>query len=112
MAPPPALAYQHVDPLADAVELLLHALNSAHADRIVLASNQIPMLLVGSRKCALMVGRLTPACLQQLAPYLFPPACLDALEEIGGTRCRWAGHEALAEYGEFGLTIEIKRVLY
>ncbi len=110
MAPPPALAYQHVDPLADAVELLLHALNASLADRIVLESNQIPMLVAGSRKCALMVGRLSSAGVCRLAPYFFPPECLDALEEIGGTRCRWPGFEALAEYRDCGLTIEITRV--
>jgi hypothetical protein len=113
MAPPPALASSSADyanQVAKAVDLILHALRASQGDRIVLEPERIPMLFAGPRKCALMVGRLPRWAIREIAPYLFPPECLDALEEIGGTRCRWPGFEALAEYRDHGLTIEIRRV--
>ena len=116
MAPPPALAYANpvpvsahpdVDPVARAVDLVLHALEASQGDRVVLEAERIPMLYVGPRKCALMVGRLPLNGVQDIAKYLFPRECLDALEEVGGTRFRWPGFTAIATY-EDGLTIEIK----
>jgi hypothetical protein len=94
--------------VAQAVDLVLHALEASRGDRVVLEAERIPMLYVGPRKCALMVGRLPYSSVQDIANYLFPKECLDALEEVGGTRFTWPGFTAIATY-EDGFTIEIKR---
>ena len=109
MAPSAALAYEYADPVADAVDQLLRVLDSSRGDRLVLETEQIPMLLVGDRKCALMVGRLSYDAIRQIAMRVFPREYLDALEEVGGTRFHWPGFTALATYGESGLTLEIMR---
>ena len=116
MAPPPALAFEnaapapalYLDPVAQAVDLVLHALEASHGDRVVLEADRIPMLYVGPRKCALMVGRLDFNSVQDIAQYLFPREFLDALEDVGGIRFDWPGFTAIATY-EDGFTIEIKR---
>jgi len=117
MAPSPALAFAtpapvsappDVEPVARAVDLVLHALEASQGDRVVLEAERIPMLYVGPRKCALMVGLLSFSGLSQIANYLFPAECLEALEEIGGTRFDWPGFTAIATY-EDGFIIEIKR---
>ena len=116
MAPPPALAFAnpapapalYVDPVAQAVDLVLRALEASRGDRVVLEADRIPMLYVGARKCALMVGRLNFNGIHDIAQYLFPREYLDTLEDVGGTRFDWPGFTAIATY-EDGFTIEIKR---
>ena len=122
MAPPPAVASNHAvaydtpapaaPPVERAVDDLLGALVSSQGDRIVLESNQVPVLLVGPRRCPLMPRRLSATAVQAIADYLFPEAHLDALEEIGGTRYGWPGFVAIATYAGDVLTIEITRRKY
>lgn len=118
MAPPPALAYASapatspgsIEALVErAVDDMLQALENAQGDRIVLESNQIPLLLVGPRKCALMVGRLSAKAVRRIAEYILPEQYVEALDEIGGTCYRWPGFVALATYNSAELIIEIKR---
>src|ERR1051325_1366449 len=135
MAPPPALAFaspaiaspaiapaavastvpaavapeKRVSPVERAVNDILAALERSSGDRVVLQSNEIPLLLVGSRKCALMVGRLSAKAVVHIASYLFTGEHLEALEEIGGACYRWPGFVALAVYDGADLTVEIKR---
>ena len=111
MAPPPALAPVAAAPtlVERAVADILAALENSQGDRVVLESGQIPMLLVGPRKCALMPGRLSASAVRCIAHHLFPREHLEALEEIGGTRYWWPGFVALATYEDTQLVLEIKR---
>ena len=117
MAPPPAAAFQNAvdliapdDPAAHAVELLLIALTTADADRAVIATASIPLMMVGTCQCALMVGQLQLAPIQRIARCLLPPQYLEALEEIGATRFRLPAFVVAASYDAVGLTIEITRI--
>ncbi len=112
MAPPPALASVPAEApslVERAVDDILAALENSEGDRVLLESNQTPMLLVGACKCALMPGRLSAKAVQRITDYLLPREYRDALEEIGGTRYAWPGFVALATYQGADLTIEIKR---
>ena len=112
MAPPPALASVAVPaptPVDRAINDILAALENAQGDRVVLESDQIPMLMVGPRKCALMAGRLSAKAVRHITEHLLPRDYLEALEEIGGARYQWPGFTALATDDGAHLTVEIKR---
>ena len=112
MAPPPALASVAVSAptlVERAIDDILTALERAQGDRVVLESGQIPMLMVGPRKCALMAGRLSAKAVRYITEHLLPQDYLDALDEIGGTRYRWPGFVVLATDDGDHLTVEIKR---
>ena len=98
------------DPVAHAVQLLLTALWTSNGDRIVLETGQMPLMVTGKHKCALMNYRLSLQGIQEIATYLFPLEYLEALEEIGGTRIRLAGFNAEAAYDDSGLTIQITAI--
>jgi len=115
MTPPPAVAVaappiaEPANPVERAVADILSALERTQGDRVVLESNQIPVLQVGSRRCALTPDRLSARTVEHIARYLFPVKYLEALDEIGGTCYRWPGFTALATDDGAALTIEIKR---
>jgi hypothetical protein len=113
MAPPPALATAPA-PIPTLVERavgdILAALENSHGDRVVLESNQIPMLMVGTRSCALMAGRLSAKAVQRITEHLLPAEYLEALEEIGATRYHGRGFVAHAAYEGDSLSIEIARI--
>src|SRR5712691_3283951 len=98
----PAEPVVYADPVAHAVQLLLKALWTSNADRIVLETGQMPLMMTGKHKCALMSYRLSLQGIQEIATYLFPLEHLEALEEIGGTRIRLAGFNAEAAYDDCG----------
>jgi hypothetical protein len=97
----------HADPVAHAVQLLLTALWTSNADRIVLETGQLPSMVTGKHKSALMNYRPSLQGIQEIATYLFPLEYLEALEEIGATRIRLSGFTAEAAYDDSGLTIQI-----
>src|SRR4051812_24562099 len=123
MVPPPAFKLVDagaVSALADqdrsiehGVDLLLQALQATKGDRIILETDATPMLIIGPRKCPLMRRRLPLDAIQRIAACLFPPEYLEALEDVGGTRYRWPGFTATADYaGSAALTIAILRTRF
>jgi hypothetical protein len=103
----PAQPVVYADPVAHAVQLLLKALWMSNADRLVLETGHVPLMVTGKHTCALMSYCLSLQGIQEIATYLFPPEYLEALEEIGGTRIRLAGFNAEAAYDDCSLTLQI-----
>ena len=112
MAPPPALASVAVATptlVERAIDDILAALENAQGDRVVLESGQVPTLIVGPRKCALMAGPLSGKAVRHITEHLLPRDYLEALDEIGGARYQWPGFVVLATDDGDHLALEIKR---
>jgi hypothetical protein len=114
MAPPPAAAPAYAadggpHPVVEAIELLFDALHVSGADRVVLASGQVPQMFSGRRQCAMSSGRLNRAAVERIAEGLLPDSYVEALEEIGATRLRVPGFTIEAAYADDDLRIEVVR---